>query len=196
MYRTVDAPCGWPPDRRRLARRPDGDDTIVRQRQQHGGAIGAWLVWWLLCAALWLALVDRVALGELLAGVVAAALGATAAVLVRRQRRVVIRPRARWLLRGWRPALAMVRDLRPLALTLVQRGILRRGGGGPVHELSYRGPGDDPSGHAFDVLTATYGSLAPNTIVLDVDREAGTLTAHQLVGTADPAAAAMPLGQP
>jgi multisubunit Na+/H+ antiporter MnhE subunit len=168
----------------------------MRERQQRGGAIRAWVAWWVLCAALWLALVDRVPLDELLTGVVVAALGATAAVLVRRQRRVVIRPHARWLLLAWRPALAMVRDLRPLAVTLVQRGILRRPGTGTIHELPFDVTGDDPASHGYRVLTATYGSAGPNTIVLDVDLGAGKLYAHQLVETSDPKAAAMPLGDP
>jgi multisubunit Na+/H+ antiporter MnhE subunit len=167
----------------------------MRERRQ-GGALRAWLTWWALCAALWLALVDRVPLDELLTGVVAAALAATAAVLVRRQRRVVTRPRVRWLLLAWRPALALVRDLRPLAVALLRRGILRGAGTGTVHELPFDITGDDPASHAYRVLTATYGSAGPNTIVLDVDREAGTLHAHQLVETADPEAAAMPLGEP
>jgi multisubunit Na+/H+ antiporter MnhE subunit len=167
----------------------------MRERRQ-GGALRAWLTWWALCAALWLALVDRVPLDELLTGVVAAALAATAAVLVRRQRRVVTRPRVRWLLLAWRPALALVRDLRPLAVALLRRGILRGAGAGTVHELPFDITGDDPASHAYRVLTATYGSAGPNTIVLEVDREAGTLYAHQLVETADPEAAAMPLGEP
>jgi multisubunit Na+/H+ antiporter MnhE subunit len=163
---------------------------------QNRGALRAWLAWWVLCAALWLALVDRVPLDELLTGVVAAAIGATAAVLVRQQRRVVLRPRARWLLRVWRPALSMVRDLRPLAGALVRRGILRRAGTGTVHELSLDVTGDDPAAHAYRVLTATYGSAGPNTIVLDIDPEAGKLYAHELVEREDPAASAMPLGEP
>jgi multisubunit Na+/H+ antiporter MnhE subunit len=168
----------------------------MRERQQRGGAFRAWLAWWVLCAALWLALVDRVPLDELVTGVVAAALGATAAVLVRQQRRVVIRTRARWVLLAWRPALAMVRDLRPLAVALLRRGILRRAGTGTVHELDLGATGDDPTSHAYRVLTATYGSAGPNTIVLDVDREAGKVYAHQLVETGDPAASAMPLEEP
>jgi multisubunit Na+/H+ antiporter MnhE subunit len=168
----------------------------MRERQQGGGVVRAWLVWWVLCAALWIALVDRVPPDEMLVGVVAATLGATAAVLVRQQRRLVLRPKARWILRAWRPALDMVRDLRPLAVALVTRGILRRTGTGRVHELPFDATGEDPESHAYRVLTATYGSVAPNTIVLDIDRERGKLYAHELVETGDPAAAAMPLGNP
>lgn len=154
----------------------------------------AWCVWWLLCAALWLAMVDRTALDELLSGVVAAALGATAAVLVRQQRRTLIRPRARWLRTAWwRQPLALVRDLGPLARALVTRGVLRREETGTIAALPFDAVGDDPRQAAYRVLTATLGSLGPNTIVLDVDPDTRTLHAHQLVPSADPAREALPL---
>src|SRR3954452_5350359 len=158
------------------------------------GALRAWAVWWVLCAALWLALVDRVAADELLAGVVAAAIGATAAVLVRQQRRMLLRPRARWLRHAWRPALALVTDLRPLARALVVRGGLRRRESGTVHALPFGAVGDDPRAGALRVATTMLGCLGPNTIVVDIDTDAGVLYAHQLVSQPDPARAAMALG--
>jgi multisubunit Na+/H+ antiporter MnhE subunit len=157
------------------------------------GALRAWLIWWVLCAALWLALVDRVALSELLTGVVAAAIGATAAVLVRQQRETVVRPRARWLPAVGRAALSLVTDLWPLGRALVARGILRRDQVGVVHELRFDAVGDDPEQAAFRVLTETLGSLGPNTIVVDIDLEAHVLYAHQLVPEPDPARSALPL---
>jgi multisubunit Na+/H+ antiporter MnhE subunit len=160
------------------------------------GALRAWAAWWVLCAALWLALVDRLALDELLAGVVAAALGATAAVLVRQQRRTLVRPPARWLVSAGKPLLAFVGDLGPLAQALVERGVLRRRTAGEVHALAFDVVGDTPEEAAFRVLTAALGSLGPNTIVLDIDAERRVLYAHQLVATNDPASAAMPLGAP
>lgn len=157
------------------------------------GALRAWAIWWVLCAALWLALVDRTKLDELLFGAGAAALGATAAVLVRQQRSALMRPRARWLRGAWRPPLALVTDLAPLARALVTRGILRRRQTGRIHELPYDAVGDDPRDGAHRVLTAVLGSLGPNTIVLEIDAETRTLIAHQLVPTKDPARKAMPL---
>lgn len=160
------------------------------------GAVRAWAIWWVLCAALWLALVDRVKLDELLLGVGAATLGATAAVLVRQQRSALMRPRASWLRSAWRPPLALVGDLWPLARTLWTRGILRRRATGRISELPYDAVGDDPRQVAHRVLTAVLGSLGPNTIVLDIDADTRTLIAHQLVPTADPARRAMPLEGP
>lgn len=45
--------------------------------------LGPWLAWWIVSAALWMALVDNQPLPELIAGAVVATLAATAAVLVR-----------------------------------------------------------------------------------------------------------------
>jgi multisubunit Na+/H+ antiporter MnhE subunit len=171
----------------------DADHPGPRGGGGRHGAVRAWLIWWILCAALWLALIDRVAIAELLTGVVAAAIGATAAVLVRQQRDTVIRPRARWLPAMGRAALSLVTDLWPLGRALVGRGVLRRGDAGTVHELRFDAVGDDPESAAFRVLTATLGSLGPNTIVLDIDLEAHVLYAHQLVPERDPARSALPL---
>jgi multisubunit Na+/H+ antiporter MnhE subunit len=157
------------------------------------GALRAWVVWWVLGAALWIALFDNVPLSELVSGAVAAALGATAAVLVRQQRRLVIRPRARWLKPGLRATAANVTDLAPAAQALVTRGLLRRPVTGTLHVLPFAATGDDPEQAALRVLTATLGSLGPNTVVVDIDTGSGTLYAHQLV-TSDPAGSALPLG--
>jgi multisubunit Na+/H+ antiporter MnhE subunit len=169
--------------------------------QQHGprggggraGAVRAWLIWWILGAALWIALFDRVPPSVLATGAAAAALSATGAVLVRRQRRIVTRPRARWIRPGLRAATALVTDLAPAARALLSRGVRRRPVTGTVHVLPFAATGDDPEQAALRVLTATLGSLGPNTIVIDIDTDSGTLYAHQLV-TRDPARDAMPLG--
>jgi hypothetical protein len=165
------------------------------EERTHPGAARAWAVWWVLLAALYLALVDTIKVPELVAGAVIAAIGATAAVLVRRQRRVLIRPRAVWLLAAG-PALAgTVRDLVPLAVALWRRGILRRPEEGRLHAVPYDAVGHDPTAAAHRVLTEVIGSVAPNTIVVGVDAERHELIAHQLVETDDPGRAARPLGR-
>lgn len=149
----------------------------------------------MLCGALWLALIDRLALDELVTGVIAASLGATAAVLVREQRRIVTRPRSRWLRSTPRPLAALLLDLWPLLCALIFRGILRRRTQGAVHALDFPVAGHTPHEAAFRVHTAALGSLGPNTIVLDIDVDDGVLYAHQLVARAHPERAAMPLGR-
>jgi multisubunit Na+/H+ antiporter MnhE subunit len=153
----------------------------------------SWLTWWALLAGLHLLLVDSVVGPELATGAVAAAIGATGAVLVRRQQHVLLRPRARWLRGAWRPLAGMVGDLVPLTRVLVARGLLRRGGSGALVEVPFDATSDDPEEAAYRSLTEALGSLAPNTIVVDVDRERGMLLAHQLRPTYRAASSATPL---
>ena len=158
------------------------------------GAVRAWLLWWVVCAALWLALVDRVQAAELVLGAIAATIGASVAVLVRARRGTLLRPRARWLRDTWRPAVALVADVVPLVRALVFRGILRRDAPAPtLAEVQFDVPGADREDAAFRILTVILGSLGPNTIVADVDADARVLRVHQLVATADPGRAAAPL---
>lgn len=160
-----------------------------------GHGVRAWVAWWALLAGLYLLLVDNAPLPELAMAALAGAIGASGAVLVRRQRERVLRPRARWLLAAWRPLLGLATDVVPLVRALVLRGILRRPGTGALLELPFdAGDEDDPRDEAYRVLTQALGSLAPNTLVVDVDARRGVLIAHQLVPTADPARTAAPLG--
>jgi multisubunit Na+/H+ antiporter MnhE subunit len=157
-----------------------------------GRAARAWLTWWVVLAALYLLLVDSVLLPELATGAVAAAIGATGAVLVRSRRQVLLRPRARWLRGAWRPLVALFGDIAPLVRVLVERGIMRRGEGALV-ELPFDATGDDPEEAAYRSLTEWLGTLAPNTIVVAVDRERELLVAHQLRPTTGAATSAAPL---
>jgi multisubunit Na+/H+ antiporter MnhE subunit len=167
-----------------------------RDRPGQPGVVRAWVVWWALLAALWLALVDAVVLPELVAGAVAAAIAATGAVLVRAQRRVLLRPRSAWLRGVWRALPRVPLDLGPLAAALWRRGVRRRDERGSLVEVPYAAVGDDPRAAAHRVLTQTLGSLGPNTFVVGVDHERRVLLVHQLVPTDDPAAMAAPLPDP
>ena len=73
------------------------------------------------------------------------------------------------------------------------RRVRRRGERGAMAEVPYAAVADDPDAAAHRVFTQALGSLAPNTIVVDVDRERRRLLVHELVPTGDPAAAAEPL---
>ena len=152
------------------------------------GAALAWVAWWVLCAALWLALVDNTHRQELGAGAVVAVLGATGAVLVRAQRRIVTRPRVRWLLRLWKPVALYPRDL-----ALVTLALLRRSRGRLV-AIPFEPGKEDPREAARRVLGKSAGSFAPNTYVVGADEEAGLLLVHQLARRDRAADDADPLG--
>jgi multisubunit Na+/H+ antiporter MnhE subunit len=167
-----------------------------RDRPRHPGAVRAWVIWWALLAALWLALVDTVVVPELVVGAIAAAIAATGAVIVRGERQLLLRPRLSWIRYAGGPLRRTVTDLGPLARALWRRGGRRRPERGALVELPYAAVAQDPDAAAHRVFTQALGSLAPNTLVVDLDRERGTLLVHQLVPTDDPAAEAKPLPDP
>jgi multisubunit Na+/H+ antiporter MnhE subunit len=166
------------------------------ERSRHPGALRAWLIWWVLLAALWLALVDTVLVPELVAGAVSAAIAATGAVIVREQRRLLLRPKAAWIRSAGRPLRRTVTDLGPLARALWRRGIRRRDEHGAMAEVPYAAVGDTPDAATHRAFTQALGSLGPNTLVVGVDRDRRVLLVHQLVPTDDPAADAKPLPEP
>ena len=170
--------------------------TTPRERPRHPGAVRAWLIWWALLAALWLALVDTVVVPELVTGAVAAAIAATGAVIVRRHRLLLLRPRATWLRHSGGPLAHAVTDLAPLARALWRRGIRRRDERGRLAELPYNAVGDDPVAAAHRVFTQALGTFGPNTLVVAIDRERRTMLVHELVPTDDPAVSAKPLPEP
>jgi|SRR5215211_1599414 len=156
----------------------------------HLPAAGRWFVRWVLLMVLWLALTDTKNTQDVLAGVVAAALGATVAGLV--TRRGSPKPVAK--------SLALLelgprRLLRPLWRLVVDTGILtaalgRRLAGRQVRG-SFRGvrfrPDAPRRSAAGRLLTEVWGSLTPNRYVVGIDEEEGLLMVHELVPADEPA---------
>ena len=141
------------------------------------GAVRAWIAWFVASAVIWLWLVDNTHVPELILGAVVCVIAASAALVVRQQRLVVLRPRLRWLLRLWRPLAAFPRDMWLLVKALPRRRA------GTFYTLRASVHGDDPHNAAQRVLMQASASFAPNTYVIgtDVDRE--VVLVHQLVRT-------------
>jgi hypothetical protein len=140
----------------------------------------AWLIWFVLLYALYLLLADNPVLPELATGVVAAAIGATGAVVVRAQRPRLLRPRPRMLEGAWKPLLGIFGDLLPLTRVLIERGILRRRTESRLEETPFSALSDSGEDAAERALAEALGSLAPNTIVVGLDHERGVLVTHRL----------------
>src|SRR3954447_26158502 len=151
------------------------------------GAAAALVGWCVACAVIWLALVDNTHVPELIVGAGVALIGATAALVVRQQRLVVLRPRPSWLKNAWRPVAAYPRDMLLLVKALPARG------GGRFVAVPAGGGADDPEGAARRVFKQAAGSFAPNTYALGTDYERELMLVHQLVPTRDPAADVDPL---
>jgi multisubunit Na+/H+ antiporter MnhE subunit len=148
-------------------------DAAVRAR------FGWWLAWWLTLLGLWLLLVT-VSVAELAAGMVAAAIGATAAELVQAQGLVRFDPNPRWFLRVWKLPRSIVRDC-----WLVTVALYRHLNGHPVNSgfraIPFDRGGDDARASARRALVVMAISVSPNSIVVGIDEEANVMLVHQLL---------------
>jgi hypothetical protein len=141
------------------------------------------IVWWLVLAGFWLALIDNHHLDELLAGLFATVVGTAIALLAfarmspgaRTPRRALaVLPRVAW---------RAVLDSGLLLRALWQTVVLRR----PVRGRWISEPIDDadtPEARGHRVFTALAGTFTPNRVVADT--EGGRLVVHQLVTTDEP----------
>ena len=141
-----------------------------------------WVVSWIILTSMYLLLVvDSIDVFELITGIVAAAVGATAATVVRSQRLVSFRPRLRWALGLWRLPLQAALDTGVLVAVLWRRLVMRRSVGGSFRAVPFRAVGEDAEAAARRAIAKGVGSFAPNTYILDIDREHELILVHQLV---------------
>jgi hypothetical protein len=145
-----------------------------------------WLVWWTVLAALWLLLTEKTQTSYLVAGAIAAAIGASAGLLL-----------ARWGL--WTPVMRWdaLRPLSRLPLQIVRDTFLVLGAlarrfrhsdspSGSIREISFETGGGDARSAARRALIVFGLCISPNTCVVGLDRVHGTLLVHQLVPTPQP----------
>jgi hypothetical protein len=137
--------------------------------------MAAWLAWFGGLFVLWLMFVGTVAQVELIAGLCAAAIAATAAEVVRSQGLLNFRVEARWLARGARQLLSVVPDF-----FVVLAAIARRPRG-TFRTFEFPAGGRRAVDNGRRAWAALTGSLAPNRLVVDVDPETGEALVHDLV---------------
>jgi multisubunit Na+/H+ antiporter MnhE subunit len=141
---------------------------------------GFWIAWYVPLVVLWLAFVDTLAWEEVAAGLVAAAVAATAAEIVRSQDLVRFHLDPRWL-RGlaglpWQ----VLRDT-----WLLTAALWRHCSGRPVHGsfrvVPFPSEADDARSAARRALVTAAASVAPNTVVVGIEGGEGEMLVHQLV---------------
>ena len=142
--------------------------------------VGFWVAWYVPLVVLWLAFVDTFAGQEVIVGLVAAAIAATAAELVRSQELVRFRLDPHWL-RGL-PGLPwqVLHDTWLLTVAL-----WRHCTGSPVRGVfrvvPFPSEADDDRSAARRALATALVSVAPNTVVVGVEGAEGEMLVHQLV---------------
>ena len=139
-----------------------------------------WVAWYVPLVLLWLLFVDTFAGQEVIVGLVAAAIAATAAELVRSQELVRFRLDPHWL-RGL-PGLPwqVLHDTWLLTVAL-----WRHCTGSPVRGVfrvvPFPSEADDDRSAARRALVTALVSVAPNTVVVGVEGAGGEMLIHQLV---------------
>ena len=142
--------------------------------------VGFWVAWYVPLVLLWLLFVDTFAGQEVIVGLVAAAIAATAAELVRSQELVRFRLDLHWL-RGL-PGLPwqVLHDTWLLTVAL-----WRHCTGSPVRGVfrvvPFPSEADDDRSAARRALATALVSVAPNTVVVGVEGAEGEMLVHQLV---------------
>lgn len=137
--------------------------------------VAAWLPWFVCLFVLWLLLVGTVQGVELIAGLCAAALGATATEVVRLQGLLGFRVEWRWLRQTWKPLARVAPEFLLLMVALA------RPARGTFRTLDFPAGGERAVDSGRRAFAAVVASLAPNRLVVDVDPETDGALVHDLV---------------
>jgi multisubunit Na+/H+ antiporter MnhE subunit len=146
----------------------------------------SWFAWWALMMSFWVAIDDSLRSDELIAGAVAAALAAAAAVGVGRLARLRYGFTTAWLPAAIGGALKLpvrvaqetLAVFAALAKTLLPG---REQPAGGFREIPVRYGDDTPAGVSRRILLTGARSLAPNAFVVDFDPERDVMLVHELV---------------
>jgi hypothetical protein len=140
----------------------------------------AWTAGWLFSAALYLLLIDITDLPELIVGAGAAVIAATAFGLARERDLTGVATRLSWLARVPRAVARAPGDLVVVSMMALRQLAHPRASVGEFRVVSFA-CGEEPaleSGRR--ALAESFGSFAPNTIIIGVDPDRELLLAHQL----------------
>jgi multisubunit Na+/H+ antiporter MnhE subunit len=145
-------------------------------------AVAIWLGWWVFLFVVWMLLVLTQATAEVVAGLVVAAIGATAADIVRRSGLADLRL---WTLLPRRPvqlAATVASDCWLLTAALWRQLRRPEDNVGAFRGIAFdAGADDDPRAAARRAAYTALISLTPNTYVIGIDREHDNMLVHELV---------------
>ena len=144
-----------------------------------------WIAWYIPLVGLWLAFVSTLDRNEVLLGLAAAAVGATAQELVNAQDLVRFRLEPGWLRGLWvLPRQVLVESW--LLTVVLWRQLARwQAAAGAFRTVPLPVPPEDESlANARKALITATVSVAANTYVVGIEGEDGTMLIHQLVPSA------------
>jgi hypothetical protein len=140
----------------------------------------AFLAAWLFAAALYFLLIDITDLPELIVGAGAAVLAAGGFELAREQDIGGLATKARWLVRLYKPFANVPSDVAVVSLAAVNQLLHPRAVKGEFRAVPFRSGVDEQLEGGKRALAESFGSFAPNTIIVGVDGEREMILGHQL----------------
>lgn len=130
--------------------------------------------------AFYLLLIDTVSLPELYAGAGATVLAAAAFEISRERRFADASLSPAWVLRAWRIAWRAPVQIVFVCREAIAQLLRRRPARGRFRAVAFDAGGDGSRDAGRRALAEALGSLAPNTIVIGVDRDRNLILVHQL----------------
>lgn len=141
----------------------------------------AWLTAGALAGGLYLLLIDTTSLPELIVGAVAAALAATGFELAREHDTAGgLTARLRWLMTLHRALVKVPSDIAAVSLMAFRQLIHPRQSNGTFRAVPFRCAREHDIETGRRALAESFGSFAPNTIIVGVDVDRELIIGHQL----------------
>jgi hypothetical protein len=135
----------------------------------------------LLAGGLYLLLIDTTSLPELIVAVAAAAIAATGFELAREQQTAGgMTARLRWLATLHRALLKVPKDVAFVSLMAFRQLVAPKRVNGTFRAVPFRCGADHDIESGRQALAESFGSFAPNTIIVGVDVERELILGHQL----------------
>ncbi|HWG46818.1 MAG TPA: Na+/H+ antiporter subunit E [Gemmataceae bacterium] len=148
--------------------------------------IRSWAGWWTVFALTYLLLAGSLQWAELVAGTVLAGLAALAVTAARTAGHLHFAPRLRWLAQLRRLPGRILADYGIVGAALWRTIIRRQRIEGAFRTIPFDAGDDDPVSAARRALVTVGACLAPNTYVVAIDFQRGSLLVHQLIPSAQP----------
>lgn len=143
--------------------------------------IRGWVAWFVVLNVLWLVLISAWVVAEEVLGLVAAAIGATAAEAVREQGLSGFRFRPRWVLRVRALPWQAVRETGWVLRALVGQASGRAPVRGRFRVVAVSLSEDRDEQAAQRALLTAGASFGPNSYVLAIDNRSGLMLTHELI---------------
>jgi hypothetical protein len=140
----------------------------------------AWAAGWVVSAALYLLLIDITDLPELIVGAGAAVLGATGFELARERDLSGVSTRLWWLTRLHRALVRAPVDIVMVSTVALRQLVRPRATVGRFRAVPFVCGDDAALESGRRALAESFGSFAPNTIIIGVDPDRELLLGHQL----------------